>query len=82
MAINPYPFFVVISQLFSWIIFINNCICILTGLYGYFLHDCICYTKFGGNKNSPNFLNVMVNYHYHGENGVITSVGPALFRSD
>ena len=26
MVIYPYPFFVVISQLFSWIIFINDCI--------------------------------------------------------
>ena len=30
-----------------------------------------------GNNNSPNYLNVMANYHYHSENGVITSVGPA-----
>ena len=28
--------------------------------------------KIGGNKNSPNSLNVMVNYHYHDENRVIT----------
>ena len=28
--------------------------------------------KMGGNKNSPNPLNIMVNYHYHGENRVIT----------
>ena len=27
----PLPFLVVINQFFSWIIFINNCICILTG---------------------------------------------------
>ena len=25
-----------------------------------------------GKDNSPNFLNAMVNYHYHGENRVIT----------
>ena len=25
-----------------------------------------------GNKNSPDSLNVMINYHYHGENRVIT----------
>ena len=29
--------------------------------------------KTGGNNNSPNSLNVMVNYHYHGGNRVITS---------
>ena len=28
--------------------------------------------KNGGNKNSPDSLNVMVNYHYHSENRVIT----------
>ena len=27
----PYPFLVVISQFFSLVIFINDCICILTG---------------------------------------------------
>ena len=42
---------------FSWIIYIN---------------DHICYIKNGGNDNSPDSLNVMVNYHYHGENSVIT----------
>ena len=31
MVIYPYPFFVVITLLFSCIIFINYCICILTG---------------------------------------------------
>ena len=25
----------------------------------------------GGNKNSPDYLNIMANYHYHGENRVI-----------
>ena len=34
MAIYPYPLLVVITQLFSWIIFINDCICILTGSPG------------------------------------------------
>ena len=34
MVIYPYPFVVVITQLFSWIIFINDCICILTGSSG------------------------------------------------
>ena len=28
--------------------------------------------KIGGNENSTDSLNVMVNYHYHGENKVIT----------
>ena len=31
MVIYPYPFLVVINQFFSWIIFIPDCICILTG---------------------------------------------------
>ena len=31
MVTYPYPFFVVINLLFSCIIFINDCICILTG---------------------------------------------------
>ena len=30
----PLPFLVVITQFFSWMVFINNCICILTGLPG------------------------------------------------
>ena len=37
-----------------------------------FIHDSICYTKNWGNDNSPDSLDVMVNYHYHGENRVIT----------
>ena len=36
-----------------------------------FIHDCIYYTKFGGDENSPESLNVMVNCNYHGENRVI-----------
>ena len=28
--------------------------------------------KIGGDKNSPNYLNIMVNYHYHGQNRIIT----------
>ena len=31
MVIYLYPFLVVVTQLFSWIIFITDCICILTG---------------------------------------------------
>ena len=34
MVIHPYPFLVAITQLLSWIIFINDCICILTGSPG------------------------------------------------
>ena len=34
MVIYPYPFLVVITQLFSCIIFNNDCICILTGSPG------------------------------------------------
>ena len=34
MVIYPYPFLVVINLLFSWIIFNNDCICILTGSHG------------------------------------------------
>ena len=28
--------------------------------------------EIGGDENSPDYLNVMVNYHYHRENRVIT----------
>ena len=34
MVIYPYPFLVVFTQFFSWRIFINYCICILTGSSG------------------------------------------------
>ena len=34
MVIYPYPFLVVITLLLFWIIFINDCICILTGSPG------------------------------------------------
>ena len=37
MVIYPYPFFVVITQFFSWIILINDCICILTGSPGQYV---------------------------------------------
>ena len=73
MVIYPYPFLVVITQLFSYIIFINN-------LYMYInwftriniLMIIYVILNNGGNENSPYFLNVMVNYHYHSENRVIT----------
>ena len=28
-----------------------------------FIPDRICYKKIGGNKDSPNSLNIMINYH-------------------
>ena len=37
MVIYPYPFLVVITQFFSCIIFINDCICILTGSPGSYI---------------------------------------------
>ena len=64
VVIYPYPFFVVITQLFSWIISINDCICILTvSLLYYLLMIVYVIQEIGGNKNSPDSLNVMVNYH-------------------
>ena len=32
----------------------------------------IKYEQIRGDRNSPKSLNVMLNYHYHGENNVIT----------
>ena len=54
MLIYYYPFLVVITQLLSWIIFVNIRICILTGPHGY-IFFVIVYVKWkiGGNKNSP-----------------------------
>ena len=69
---SPLPFLVVITLLFTSIIFINNCICILTGSPVKYFHDRICYTKIGGNENYPSYLNIMVNYHYHHDNWIIT----------
>ena len=37
-----------------------------------FIYDHICYTKVGGNKNSPDSLNIMINYYHHDENRVST----------
>ena len=71
MVIYPYPFLVVITPFFSWIIFINDCICILTGSPGYFLMIIYVILKIRGNNNYSNSLNVMVNYHFHGKNRVI-----------
>ena len=79
MLIYPHPFFVAITQLFSLIIFINDCICILSGSPGYyFLMIVYVIQKIGGNENSPNSLNVMVNHHYRGKNTVITQYFPSM----
>ena len=51
---------------FTWIIFIP---------------DCICYTKIGGNYNSPYSLNMMVNYYYHDKNRVITGELPPMVET-
>ena len=79
MVIYPYPFLVVIAQLFSWIIFIHDCICILTGSHGSYLFMIVYVIQdIGGNENSPDSLNVMVNYHYHGENRIIARYFPSI----
>ena len=36
------------------------------------------YIKKRGNKNSPDSLNVIVNYHYHNENRVIIRYFPSM----
>ena len=44
----PLPFLVVITQVFSYIIFINDCIFLLTGSPGYiFLWSYMLYETFG-----------------------------------
>ena len=51
----------------------NDCIFILTGSPGYYLCMIVYVIQIiGGNENAPNSLNVMFNYHYHGEIRVIT----------
>ena len=37
--------------------------------------------KNGGNENSPDSLNIMVNYHYHGENKVPRTLDTRLCRA-
>ena len=71
--IYPYHFLLVITLLLSYIIFMNDSICILTYSRGYYLFM-IKYViqKNGSNKNSPDSLNAMVNFHYNCENRVIT----------
>ena len=67
MLIYLYPFLLVITQFFTCIICIIDCICILTGSPGYYFFMIVyVIRKIESNKNSPNYLNVMVIYHYHG----------------
>ena len=34
--------------------------------------------KNGGNKNSPSYLNIIVNHHYQGEDWVVTRKLPSM----
>ena len=36
--------------------------------------------KIGGNNNSPNLISIMINYHYPGENRVITGQFSSMLR--
>ena len=51
----PFPFLVVTTQFFSWIIFINSCICIYR--FTWIIVFMIVYViqKIGCNDNSPKF---------------------------
>ena len=81
MVIYPYPFFMVINQLFYWILFICYCICILTGSPVYYLFIFVyVIQEIGGKDNSPYYLNVIVNCHYHGRNRVITQKFASMLR--
>ena len=71
MEIYPYPFLVVITQLLSWKIFINECIYINWFTWIIFFMIIYVILKIGGNENSPNSIKVTVNCHYHIENRVI-----------
>ena len=73
MVIYPYPLLVVITQFFYSITFINDCICILTGSSGWYLFMIVYVIQnIRGSNNSPDSLNLMVNYHYHSEKRAIT----------
>ena len=73
MVMYPYPFLVLSTQLFSCIIFINDYINILTVSPGSYLFMIVyVIQKIRGNENSPDSLTIMVNYHYHDKNRVIT----------
>ena len=45
MVIYPYYFKCPFTKMFSWIIFINDCICILTGSPGNIFDNRLCYTR-------------------------------------
>ena len=45
MVNYPYPFLVVMTQLFSWLIVIIDCICLLTGSPRFKNHARIYYTE-------------------------------------
>ena len=51
MEIQPCHFLVVITQLFFWIIFINECVCTLTRSPEFYMVICFIW-KIGGNNNS------------------------------
>ena len=68
----PLPFFGGNLSVVLQIIFINDCVFILTGSPGYYFFMILhVIQKIGDNDISPNSLNVMVNYHCHGENSII-----------
>ena len=53
--------------------YLYDCICIYAGSPGYYLFMIVYVIQQNrGNKNYPDSLNVMVNYHYHGEKRVST----------
>ena len=69
----PLPFFVGNYPIVLLNNFICYCICILSGSPGLYLFVIVYVIKeIGGNENSPDSLNVMLNYHYHRENRLIT----------
>ena len=74
----PLSFLVVIIICFYWIIFINNCLCILTGSPGIFFDSCMWYCNKLGLMIIHQFYQHMGNYHYHSENRVITQFLPTI----
>ena len=76
----PLPLFGGNYPIFSWILFYNNGICTLTGSLGrYFLMIVYVLQNIKGNKNSPHYLNMMINYYNHGGNSVMTCKFPSLW---
>ena len=67
----PLPFFVAITLYLPWIVFNNYFFNMKWFTRIIIFHDHICYTKIRVDKNSPNSLNLMINYHYHGKNRLI-----------